>query len=51
MKKLALVALALVLLLTACAPNFQKKDEVVQSTKDNSKEKAIITKYKISDKY
>ncbi|AGK52111.1 CamS family sex pheromone protein [Bacillus sp. 1NLA3E] len=51
MKKLALVALALVLLLTACAPNFQKKDEVVQSTKDNSKEKAIIPKYQISDQY
>ncbi|MGJ7919305.1 CamS family sex pheromone protein [Neobacillus sp. LXY-4] len=51
MKRLALVALSLILLLTACAPNFQKQDEVVQNSKDNSKEKAIIPKYQISDQY
>lgn len=50
MKKLSIIALSLVFLLSACAPNFQKKDEVVQ-TKEKAKEKAIIPKYKISDKY
>ncbi|MFB6468550.1 CamS family sex pheromone protein [Cytobacillus sp. Hz8] len=50
MRKLSMIALALVLLLTACAPNFQKEDEVVQE-KDNTQKKAIIPKYKVSDKY
>ncbi|NHM33542.1 CamS family sex pheromone protein [Neobacillus terrae] len=50
MKKLSIIALAFLLLLSGCAPNFQKKDEVVQ-TKEKAKEKAIIPKYKISDKY
>ncbi|MBS8266223.1 CamS family sex pheromone protein [Mesobacillus boroniphilus] len=51
MRKLSMVALSLVLLLTACAPNFQKQEEVVQEKDDDTKEKAIIPKYKISDKY
>lgn len=51
MKKLAMVALSLILLLTACAPNFQKQEEVVQNSKDDSKEEAIIPKYQISDQY
>jgi protein involved in sex pheromone biosynthesis len=51
MRKLSMVALSLVLLLTACAPNFQKQEEVVQKKDDDTKEKAIIPKYKISDKY
>ena len=51
MRKLSMVALSLVLLLTACAPNFQKQEEVVQEKDDETKEKAIIPKYKISDKY
>lgn len=51
MRKLSIVALSLVLLLTACAPNFQKQQEVVQKKDDATKEKAIIPKYKISDKY
>lgn len=51
MRKLSIIALSLVLLLTACAPNFQKQEEVVQKTDDSKKEKAIIPKYKISDKY
>lgn len=51
MRKLSVVALSLVLLLTACAPNFQKQEEVVQKKDDETKEKAIIPKYKISDKY
>ncbi|PLR81300.1 hypothetical protein CVD25_02495 [Bacillus canaveralius] len=50
MKKLSMAALSLVLLLTACAPNFQQQEEVVQET-DEKKEKAIIPKYKISDEY
>ncbi|HJV17574.1 MAG TPA: CamS family sex pheromone protein [Bacillales bacterium] len=50
MKKLSLLALSLVFLLSACAPTFQKQNEVVQSNK-KAKEKAIIPKYKISDNY
>lgn len=42
--------LSLLLLLSGCAPNFKKQDEVVQE-KEDSKEKAIIPNYKISDKY
>lgn len=51
MRKISMVALSLVLLLTACAPNFQKQEEVVQKRDDETKEKAIIPKYKISDEY
>ncbi|WP_147536046.1 CamS family sex pheromone protein [Bacillus marasmi] len=51
MKRLVMIALSLVLLLTACAPNFKKDDEVVQNNKNDSKEKAIIPKYQISDQY
>ena len=50
MRKIFIIALASVLLLSACAPNFQKQEEVVQDQKD-SDEKAIIPKYKISDEY
>ncbi len=50
MRKLSLLALAVVFLLSACAPNLQKKNEVVQ-TDNKAKEKAIIPKYNISDKY
>jgi protein involved in sex pheromone biosynthesis len=49
-RKFSLLALSLVFLLSACAPTFQKQNEVVQSNK-KEKEKAIIPKYKISDKY
>jgi protein involved in sex pheromone biosynthesis len=49
-KKLSLLALSLVFLLSACAPTFQKQDEVVQTNK-KAKEKAIIPKYKIADNY
>jgi protein involved in sex pheromone biosynthesis len=51
MKKILMVALALILLMTGCAPNFQKENEVVQDTKGKTKEKAIIPKYQISDQY
>ncbi|MFZ7942634.1 CamS family sex pheromone protein [Neobacillus sp. 19] len=50
MRKLSLLALSLVFLLSACAPNFQKQNEAVQ-TKEKVKGKAIIPKYNISDKY
>lgn len=50
MRKLSLLALSLVFLLSACAPSFQKQNEVVQS-KATTKSKAIIPKYNISDKY
>lgn len=50
MRKISMAALSLILLLSGCAPSFQKEEGVVQ-TKEKSKEKAIIPKYKISDKY
>ena len=36
------------LVTTACAPDFSKEEEVVQKTDDN-KQKAVISKYSISD--
>ncbi|TCJ01737.1 CamS family sex pheromone protein [Cytobacillus praedii] len=48
MKKIIMLSLSLILLLTGCAPNFNKQEEVVQDTED-AKEKAIIPNYKISD--
>ncbi|KOP71291.1 hypothetical protein AMS60_24995 [Bacillus sp. FJAT-21945] len=50
MKKIIMLSLSLVLLLTGCAPNFNKQEEVVQD-KGDAKEKAIIPNYKISDNY
>jgi protein involved in sex pheromone biosynthesis len=50
MKKIIMLYLALALLLTGCAPNFNKQEEVVQD-KNGSKEKSIIPNYKISDNY
>ncbi|WP_251554500.1 CamS family sex pheromone protein [Neobacillus muris] len=50
MRKLSVLALSLVFLLSACAPNFGKQNEVVQ-TKEEDKGKAIIPKYNISDSY
>lgn len=38
------------LILSACAPSFEKQEEVVQETND-SQEKAIVPKYNISDSY
>ncbi len=49
-KKIFLLTLSLLLLLSGCAPNFKKQDEVVQD-KEDSGEKAIIPNFKISDKY
>ena len=50
MRKFSLLALSLVFLLSACAPNFQKQNDAVQ-TKEKAKGKAIIPNYNISDKY
>lgn len=50
MRKLTVALLSLSLLLGACAPNFQKQEEFVDRTA-KTKEKAIIPKYQISDKY
>jgi protein involved in sex pheromone biosynthesis len=51
-RKILLVALGIVLMLTGCAPNFQKQEEIVQDPKNSKEEeKAIIPKYKISDEY
>ncbi|WP_144555302.1 CamS family sex pheromone protein [Bacillus sp. X1(2014)] len=50
MRKLSLLALSLVFLLSACAPNFEKQNETVQ-TKEKVEGKAIIPKYNISDSY
>jgi len=49
-RKFSLLALSLVFLLSACAPNFQKQNEAVQ-TKEKAKGKTIIPNYNISDKY
>jgi protein involved in sex pheromone biosynthesis len=51
LKKKLLLVLAVFLVLTACAPNFGEQEEIVQETEDESKEKAIIPKYNISDSY
>jgi protein involved in sex pheromone biosynthesis len=45
-----MLGLTLVLLLSGCAPNFEKEEEVVQETND-TKETAIIPKYNISESY
>ena len=50
LRKIFYGTLAAILLLTGCAPNFQKQEEVVQDQED-SKQKAIIPKYKISEDY
>ncbi|SEM92685.1 Protein involved in sex pheromone biosynthesis [Mesobacillus persicus] len=50
-KYFIIIAVSVVLLLAACAPNFQKEDQIVQEKDDETNEKAIIPKYKISDEY
>ncbi|MGM0904732.1 MAG: CamS family sex pheromone protein [Bacillota bacterium] len=50
-KFFTIIAVSVVLLLTACAPNFQKEDKIVQEEDAETNEKAIIPKYKISDDY
>ena len=50
MKRISLIGLALLLLLSGCAPDLSRDDEGVQQTKEEE-EKAVIPKYKISDEY
>ncbi|MED4226692.1 CamS family sex pheromone protein [Neobacillus cucumis] len=50
MRKVSVLALSLVLLLSACAPNFQKQNDTVQ-TEEKTTGKAIIPKYNISNNY
>lgn len=50
MKKVLMLAASLLLVLTGCAPNFSKQEEVIQED-ENSNETAIIPNYKISDEY
>jgi len=50
-KFFTVIAVSVVLLLAACAPNFQQEDKIVQEEDAETTEKAIIPKYKISDDY
>ena len=50
MKRISLIGLALLLLLSGCAPDLSRDDEGVQQTKEEE-EKAVIPKYKISDEF
>ncbi len=50
MKKSSILLLVVLLVLTACTPNFGKDEEIVQKTEETT-EQAIIPKYKISDEY
>ncbi len=51
MKSLKIIMLAFVLLLSGCAPTFDKEEEIVQETDEAKEETAIIPRYKISDSY
>lgn len=52
MKKISFIALAFLLLLSGCAPKFDKQEEVVQDAEtEKSGENTIIPKYNISDKF
>ena len=50
MKRLSIIGMAFLLFLSGCAPGSDKQDEGVQEVKDTEK-KAVIPKYKISDKF
>lgn len=50
MKKSSILLLVILLVLSACTPNFGKDEEIVQKTEETT-EQAIIPKYKISDEY
>jgi protein involved in sex pheromone biosynthesis len=50
MKKIVILFLSSLLVLSACAPKFEKEEQVVQE-KDSKKQKAIIPKYNISNAY
>jgi len=50
LRNLYLLGLAILLLLSGCAPKFEQETEVVQDS-DKKAEKAIIPRYNISDSY
>ncbi|MCM3585410.1 CamS family sex pheromone protein [Mesobacillus maritimus] len=52
MKKLFMgITFSIVLFLAACAPNFEQEDQIVHEKEEETNEKAIIPKYKISEDY
>ncbi|KGX88233.1 CamS family sex pheromone protein [Pontibacillus litoralis] len=52
MKRIALFMLSLVVIITGCAPVYEKNEQVGMETNDNSQnDKAIVPKYNISDEY
>lgn len=51
MKKLLVAVLAFILVLSGCKPSFQKDEEIVKEQNDDTNQKSIVPKYKISDQY
>ncbi|MFS0784486.1 CamS family sex pheromone protein [Bacillus sp. 1P06AnD] len=49
MKKISLIGIALLLLLSGCAPKYENQEDVQKSKNDDGK--AVIPKFKISDEY
>lgn len=50
MRKISMVILVLLLILTGCVPTVQKDEEIVQEN-DEKKKTSIVPKYQISDQY
>ncbi|MFZ3591178.1 CamS family sex pheromone protein [Bacillus sp. DJP31] len=50
MRRLGVFFIIAILFVSGCVPKFEKDEEIVSET-DNSKETAIVPKYKISDQY
>ena len=50
MKKITFLGIVLAILLSGCAPKFDKEQEIVSET-DKSTEKAIVPNYQISKDY
>ncbi|XXM72093.1 CamS family sex pheromone protein [Lysinibacillus sphaericus] len=51
MKKRLSAVLAALLILSGCAPTFEKQDQVVQENQDSESKKAIIPNFQISNDY
>lgn len=51
MKKWLILTAVSAFLLSACAPNFEQEENVIQENEDDTTEKAIIPKYNISDDF
>lgn len=49
MKKISGIALASMLLLSACAPTFDKEEEIVQTNENNQRETAYVPSFNVSD--